>query len=363
MNLLVCPNYLNSGNLALAQKKVYDEAGCNCIPYTRKNLLNPRVKYDCAVLDWFDEVPARNPFRRTLAFLYSCLAIIVLRIRGVKIVYVVDRKQSLRNGLCWQFVALRRFIVRFSSAIVCCCEEAVDVLREQVSERRFAKVQNQISTIVVPPLYIDEEIYAANGTNYRDEFGFDDETFVFLSIGTILPSKNYDAILDVAKRFQTEKRNAAFLILGQTEDKAYLRHITARADDLSNVVVTTRYINQNELIDFTRSFDAALIAHDTESFLASAALCANCQIGINVVTSKFGVLDMLPNGLVYSFDSRADRGLADRIYRSASRAYKDWLEDPSAFADRAERLQEYVLANWSVSSLGKQWRDVFRKLR
>ena len=362
MNLLVFPNYLNGGGLALAQKKVYDEAGCTCFPFTRTSLFDVHQHYDCAVLDWFDEYSQHASLKRTIKFAKDLLIIAILLLRRVKIIYVIDRKKPLRGGLSWQFLALRRLLAFVASGIVSCCDEGVDILREQVGERRFSTIRERIFTIVVPPLYIDKTLYTSQGKNFRGDFGIDQDAFAFVSIGSIIPSKNYDSILDVAERFLREGKNAQFLILGQTTEAEYLRHLESRCSKLANVTISTRFIDQNELIDFTRSFDAALIAHDTDSFLASASLSANCEIGINVVTSRFGVIDMLPDDLVYSFDARSDSALPDRIYTSAAKAYDDWLRDPVGYYRRADELSRYVSDNWSVSALGKRWKDVFARL-
>ena len=108
---------------------------------------------------------------------------------------------------------------------------------------------------------------------------------VFITFGNITRYKGLETAIDVFSQLDSQH---VLLIVGYAHDADYLRDIRERSNDIPNVVLISRYVNDSELHALLKLSDAALFTF--QRILHSSSVVAARSAGLPVLCPPLGSL-------------------------------------------------------------------------
>lgn len=325
---------------------------CGCDVLDMDELYGRKSKKPIPViLNWEDEVSGKNPFRVLLRFLKKAFRLHRIRFNGGRFVYVIhNRAPHDATGIALPLSrGLRRHLAVSARSIVVLCDETRHVLRQQLGAKTYAAIEPKIMKIPHPTY---TGYYPRSGKDWRAKYGIGADKFLFVFSGLVRPYKGIELIFEVAEYFRMRGYDAEFLVAGRCLDPEYEKAVASRAAGVGNVHISLGFVKDDELGELVEASDAYLLPMDINSSLNSGSCFLAFSYGRTVVCPLIGTLKEFDRELFYSYEYETLAEHKDKIIAAAERAYLDWKNDPSAFANKGQRLKSIVDTEGSVEAIG-----------
>lgn len=289
------------------------------------------------ILNWFEEVVGtpRYALRVYREKMRTCKKLVR---SGSPLIYVVHNRvphDVMGKTDCFLTMRLRKYLCKVSHRIVILCDETRSVLKNQLGDREFGKIEQKITKIPHPSY---AGAYPEDDFDCRMEYGIDRDVFLFVFTGAIRPYKNIELIIDTARYFKNEGLDAAFLVIGRCNDREYFKKLQQRATDLDNVTLISEYVPNERLVSLVRSSDALLLPYNMNSSLNSGTAVLAFTYGRTVVCPRIGTIKEYPDDLTYTYTYHSHQEELKQLEQAAARAFLEWEDDSRAFARKGEEL-------------------------
>jgi glycosyltransferase involved in cell wall biosynthesis len=189
--------------------------------------------------------------------------------------------------------AITRIVNRIAQAIIAVSHGVESVLvKNGVQKSLCTTVSNAIDIHQVMP----------DGKALRASLGLDDSTFVFGSIGSLIPRKSSHHTLEALQRFAEVHPDAKwkFILVGEGPEREKLQR-QAKEYGFADRIIFTGF--RNNPLDYLAAFDAFILASSSEGLprvVLESMLLKTVVIGSNV-TGTGELIDSGRTGLLYSY--------------------------------------------------------------
>ncbi|HEY3590315.1 MAG TPA: glycosyltransferase [Buttiauxella sp.] len=161
-------------------------------------------------------------------------------------------------------------------------------------------VKKSLCTTV--PNAIDIHQPLPSGQAIRKSLGIDENTFLFGSIGSLIPRKSCHHTLEALHRFQRQHPEAKwkFVLVGEGNDREKLKNQAADYGFTDRIIFTGF---RNNPLDYLAAFDAFILASKSEGLprvVLESMLLKTVVIGSNV-TGTAELIDSGRTGLLYPY--------------------------------------------------------------
>lgn len=326
-------------------KDMYAFQGCRTVSLREAAKSMPPFRgVDEVVLNWFDEIGPCSPLKARLSIAFKSCLLSYWRARGVKVTVVIHNRIGHYATNEAANRELRRICCEKASRIVVLCRETEGVLRD-VDSAAFDKTWKGKVQLIPHPSF------SRIGDAELPYVPHEGEEFTFLFVGTVNRYKNIDLILDVAKRFLGEGKDARFHIAGTSKDVEYLSKVASRADELPNVTFENRGVPDEELPELIKASDILLLPYDRKSSLNSGTCVLAYTFGRNTICPTIGTTSEYPDELIYTYDYDSSDEQLEQLLMTVETSFDDWTHRKDLFISREKELQRLTNADCSQQKL------------
>lgn len=242
---------------------------------------------------------------RFLRYLVFVLRLVLLRIRGIPLVWTIhnllphESRHPKLDGL------LTRIVAGLSSGLIVhgpsAQRQAVEMwgLRDQ---SRFAVIQHGN--------YMANYPNEMNRAMAREKLGLDDAELVFLFLGAVRP---YKGVLDLIEAFRllAVDRTSLF-IAGKPLNDEFARKIETAGADMDNVHFRPGFVQDNEIQMYMNAADVVVLPY--RYILSSGAALLAMSFGKPCIAPAIGCLaDVLDASGAFLYDTESEMGLLESM--------------------------------------------------
>ncbi|MDI7661038.1 glycosyltransferase [Cronobacter universalis] len=237
---------------------------------------------------------------------------------------------------------------------------------EPVMTPDIARRVNETASAVIAVSHGVEKVLVANGVNaslchtvtnaidvnqplperqaMRNALGIDDETFLFGSIGSLIPRKSHHHTLEALSRFHLAHPEAKWKVMltGDGPERGKLAELAQRYG-LQDKVVFTGF--RNNPLDYLAAFDTFILASSSEGLprvVLESMLLGTVVIG-SAVTGTAELINHEQTGLLFPYgDVALLASLMERVWQDA--ALRQRLKSEAALHVRAHYSIEHYVA-------------------
>ena len=299
---------------------------------------------DYLVLNFYENISRRLGFFFT-TYLGKLFRLVRFRIKGVKIVWVINNKLPHDGDRQWAR-RMMRWLIRMSYRVVILCTDSVNTVRKlDGNERRWKD-----KIVLLPhPNYINS--YKASPAAPADS-GF----LRILFFGSIRPYKNIDILIAAFRELRNPRIHLT--IAGCARAEEYRRYIESLAYGVDNIRLILNYIPDDEISSLVSAADMLVLPYDNETTLNSGVVILACSMRKTCITPRIGtVKDFSDSSLMYTYEYDTQLEHRDRLTEQILRAYNDFSADKNVLREKGEALYEIVKNRHSTEVLA----DIFRK--
>lgn len=280
-------------------------------------------------IHWADHyVISGNRPRTLLKIALFTMELLLLKARGVRIVWTVHNLKNHENAMPWLDRLGSTVIARLADSLILHCEAA-----KSAAMARFG-VREDRCHVIAHGHFIDRYPTGPSRAEARAELGLGPDEHVFLVFGLIRPYKGLDRLLEVFER--TKKPGQRLLIVGAlygSMDQSWPER-TQRKYPWAELVVGR--VDDGRLPLYFRAADVALFPY--RDILTSGAMILAMGFGLPCVGPRAGCV---PEALAASanilFDPDSDASLAEAI-ETIDGMHASWAEMGATNRANAEAL-------------------------
>lgn len=312
---------------------------------------------DVVHFNWFDNIDSSTFIKTILRLIKRILIIKILKFRGVKIVTTVHNR--LPHNTRYKFLSFLflKILYRNADVITVLTNSTRDVLREQLGDKFYNRIENKIVFIPHPNYigaYPQSTKQLIGGTREKNRMRF-------LFLGAVKPYKNIELILEVAKYFSQNKFNAEFVIAGNGK-KEYLNLLKSHYSNMENVVFIDKFIANEEIDGLVKEADIFILPYDKKSSLNSGTCYLAFSYKKNVICPDISTIIDIGKEKCYAYSYETERNHLEQLLSMSIKAYEDFTKDKALFIKKGEDLFDLVAQNNSPKDIGKMYRDIYVKL-
>lgn len=319
MNVIIIPNFSSSNpyqrELAKGLRKhgvyVTMEDIIGRFPATRA--VNSLDHTNILHIHWTHTfIFGRNRLRTCLKVFLFIVELIVLKLRGIKIVWTVHNlldheRRNPRLELLFNKVFVRlcnRIIVHCSAA----CETVIETYR--LPNRYRKKI-----SVIPHGHYVASYPNEVPGERAREELNLDKDSFIFLCFGQI---RAYKAILNLVDTFRKLNNSRVYLlIVGKPSDAELVETIKNYIKADKRIEIVPRFIGGREVQLYMNASDVVVLPY--EDILASGVAILAMSFGKPIVAPRIGCLkEQLDERGAFLYDPNLEYGLLSAMKEALS---------------------------------------------
>lgn len=147
------------------------------------------------------------------------------------------------------------------------------------------------------------------GINYREQFGIEDNDFVFLFFGFIATYKNVELLVQIFNEWDIE--DAALLIVGSPKEKQYIENIKKMSQKNKKIIIKDRYIPNSKVHAYLNTCDVAVMPYHKSNCVNSGAMINAFSCGKTVIIPDMPMAkDMRKLCYAYHYESEKEHKAA-----------------------------------------------------
>ncbi len=238
-------------------------------------------KIDTIFLNWIEDLPdKRGGFIQSFFFVAM---VFVLKMRRIKIIWVMHNKKSHYDSNTFLKGFLFRFVLKKSDLIITHSKEGLHYLDEY-------KVKNKEKGIYFPhPLFQNTLQMNLN------------PSIDILIWGSIIPYKGIDRFLDFLHSNRLEGKYK-IVIAGKVKPPEYEKTIKRYCNE--SILLDNRYVPEKNVLEYMADSKSVLFTYIGNSVLSSGALMDSLSYGLNVLAPNVGAFkDAKEEGLIETYNS------------------------------------------------------------
>lgn len=318
-------------------------------------LSNPKVADEICVgtLNWFDAVPNCSLPKALFICIRQMYRVNYFHRHGIKLIH------TFHNALAHdtKHPHLSRFLMRYmcknADRIAVLCSYSNKVLEEYLSQQ---EIEEKVR-LVYHPLY--ENVYSTEECEIP-EISVDEDRMHILFTGNIRPYKNIELILELAKK--CKDLNVQFIIAGRPYDKAYAEEVKKWCQDLRNVTLIMRYVEDDEIYSLYTWADLVFLPLSKKSSLNSGSAMLAISQKKTIIGTSIGTLKDFPDNLMFTYDYNNESDQYSSAYGQLRRAYDEWSKDREILKNMGKDLYKYVHALCSISEVSERYGRIYKEL-
>ncbi|MBE9139439.1 glycosyltransferase [Nodosilinea sp. LEGE 07088] len=297
-------------------------------------------------LNWIHTyLKARNSLNSLYRFLTFILRLLIIRVRGVSIVWTVHNLSSHEgnypSGLDrWA----RRILANLSRAIIVHCQVA-----EEEVKKKFG-VSNAEKIFLIPHgNYIDLYENTISRQKSREELGLAETDKVILFMGIIRPYKGIYELIETFKAVG-KSQNVKLIIAGKLLEAGDAEGIADAVKNVSNILFKPGYVPDRDVQIYMNACDVVVLPY--KNILTSGAAILAMSFGKPCVAPSIGCMEEFigsKGGFLY--EPEQSNGLEIALHQATE----------SSFAE-LEQMGQLNLAkakSWDWESVSEQFRCVY----
>lgn len=322
MSVLMCPDYTRANPYQSALIDGLEDEGVRVIPtngagaFPLLGSYRSRGRPDLLHLHWLHRYLVADRLPRLLAVPLAVrllLELLVLRIRGVRIVWTVHNLSNHESPTPRTEVAVRSLVARLADRVIVHCDRAAEQIRE-----RYRLPDHVGERIAVVPHGNYDEWYAAGPgrRKARAELGVETDRPIFLYFGMIRPYKNVPGLI---RAFRSIDAEARLLVVGNPRDaEVEIRVRSASAGD-DRIRQTLEYVPDEDVPTYFRAADVVVLPF--QNVLTSGSAILAMTFGRAVIAPRLGCIPGLlggNGGIIY--DPQVDEALKQALRTALDQA-------------------------------------------
>lgn len=236
-----------------------------------------------------------------------------------------------RSSLSIINILTARYIARRASYLF----PVSKILMNSLRALKIGKNSQMVGNVVNTDLFVPKKL--------------ENNRFIFLHISNLIPLKNPDAMIEGAVRLRKEFKNFE-LHIGGDGDVERLNHLIEKHNG-KEYIKTFGEISHQEVAEKMRGSNCFVLFSDYESF--SCVLLESLSSGVPVIATRVGAIPEIiqdNHGMIINKSE-------EELYR----AMRSMLCG-SHTVDSPEELHQYVVDNFSIPAIAKQFSEVYKNI-
>jgi hypothetical protein len=266
-------------------------------------------KIDTIFLNWIEDLPdKKGGYMQSLLFM---MLFVMMKLRKVKIVYVLHNKESHYSSHMLLKKRLRKLLLDHSDYIIC---HASDGLKIDKNLKHNIK-------------YLPHPFKDINTENVEVEKKYD-----ILIWGSIREYKGIDTYLNYLESNNLKDKYKT-LIIGKIHPVEYEAELVKHRSE--NILIENKFVDDKTLNNLIHQSRIILFTYNEKSVLSSGALVYSLSQGALVIGPKAGAFqDLKAEGIVDTFED----------YDDLIKKLDHYLKNPNTFTDKIKAFAQ--ANNW-----------------
>lgn len=354
MNIAYLPYENNSNKYIEISESIIKEFGHNLYDYANLSF-KELEKCDAVILNWYESLPgSRYPFLTEMRVVKRIVTLLRLRGKHVKIITTFhNRMPHDAKGLIGREARyLLKKVLYLSDSIIILSSGSVNYLKEYISDTDV----KEKAFLIPHPNYIG--VY---GNVLQNKMLIESPKMKILFMGQVRRYKNVELIIEIARKLAQE--NIEFTIAGKTENETYKQELTKKTENLNNVKLDLRFIEDNEIPKLLSENHLLVLPYNIKSSMNSGTVIMAFSYMKTVICPNIPTLQEYDPNLYYSYDYNDETEHSKVLQQEIMKAYADWSNDKSVFEKKGKRLYELVKVNNSKERITKCYSDLLQSIK
>lgn len=310
-------------------------------PFSFKNFKSAKALYQLMKTEKYELVHCNSPVGGLLGRICAKLA-------GIKTVIYTAHGFHFYKGA----PLLNRTVYKFAEIVLAKITDAIITMnKEDYENGQKISLRDNGKCYYTPGIGIDVNLYSnveVNKSDFRHELGFSEEDFLIISMGDLIPRKNYSIALQALSSFKGD--NVRYIICGDGILATSLKDEVAKLGLEDNVYFLGFRRDISKLLKIS---DLFLLTTYQEGL--PRALMEAMSVGIPVVVSDVrGNIDLVENGVNgYTVNPNDAKGFADAI--------KKLFIDSNARTEIGKNNLERVKA-FDINSVKEHMKKIYEEI-
>jgi beta-1,4-mannosyltransferase len=269
-----------------------------------------------------------NWFENTKGFLnlmIKTLMLLIFKVLGKKIIYVLHNKRTHNEGLTNAFTLFRHFIFKVSDVIVTHCRSSIDEIPK--------KYQFKIINIPHPH-------YAEMYGELKENEGFE-KSLKLLMIGQLKPYKNIEMLIQVISTFS--KDEVHLTIAGKPINSSFQKKIEELSQGHS-IRLELNFIEDHLFNELLGTCDLVVLPYNLESSLNSGTAIMAFSYGKSVICPKIGTLLEFQDKYFFSYHYSTTQEHQEELTKAVKSAICLKRKKPYVFNEWGNLMRKQVLS-------------------
>ena len=301
------------------------------------------------IFNWYESLYVNNLLKQMHIFIKKYLKLILLKLKGKKIIWVVhnrvphDIKRPLFSKL------LMKYLAENSYKIIIHSNETKNVLKNFIDEEEI----NKKSVYVPHPNYIGA--YKENDINKEEKR---DDILELLFIGGIKPYKNVDLLIEVFNELNLT--NVKLKLCGKVINREYELYINKLINSNKNIETDFRFIEDDELNGLIEKSDMLVLPYDIKSSLNSGTIILAFSNKKTVLSPMIGTLkDFEDKDLFFGYEYADENTHKQELKKHILKIYEIYKFDKNSLSTMGYKCYQEVKEKNSINIVTDKFRQIF----
>lgn len=305
---------------------------------------------DAIYTQWFENLPS-NRNKAIKMFLLKIITIIVLKIRGKKIFFVMHNKISHDKSVAKASSILLKFILKNSDKIFILSRASNYYIEKCVGKVYYIKKQIRNKTFYIPhPNYINA--YPIKNLNHFSGLKtLCKDDFVVMNIGMVRPYKNLEILIKAFKK--ANLINAKLIIAGKPSSIEYKEELIKLINNDNRIILYLDFVKDENLVELLKYADILVFPYSKRSSLNSGSIYLACSYATTFIAPPIATVQDLHKieDSFYQYDYSDNFSHIDELSKIISMAYTDYNFDKPAYEKKGIELRQFIEKNNSKERL------------
>lgn len=320
-----------------AFRNAYPDIDIIAFPPTKK--LMKLISCDYVWLNWFENLPHKNKFRK---FVVRVFILLFLSIVNIKIISTFHNQEPHESSNSLLDRILFYLVFRLSYKIIILSSDSLPIIDHKFGEKALKK-----AVLIMHPTYdcIPKEIKK------------DNKQFNVLFFGHLRPYKNIELIFELARDY----KDLTFTIAGSAIDKEYEDELKSQAEQISNINLISHFLSSSEIDHLIDTHSILILPYNLKSSLNSGVVIHAICKRINIIVPEIGTVNQLKNrNQLFSYTYTSEEEHLIKLKTIISQAKNEFYDNSDKFNQRTTILYNEVVANQSPKALSEKIKQLFK---
>lgn len=306
-----------------------------------------RLRAECVVLNWFENVPAEG---RMKLMLKKFLKLFYYKVLGKKIVWVMHNRHP-HEGKDKYSLFMMKLMARISDRIMILCDETLPALQKLAPGKRIT------CKVYKVPLVSYQTLVGSMPEKKRGD------TLNLLLFGRIQPYKCIETLIQAVRSASCGEK-IRLHVVGSCRDQAYAQQLQQMAEGAANICIDPRFISVDELKKLTEEADAFVLPMDHSSSLNSSAVMMAFSLGRTVICPWIGTMYEYTDAddFAYCYDYASLEEHTQALRSAIERAYADCMCSEEGLSQKGRLALQTISRCNSIEAVAEAFRKMIESM-